>query len=165
MRFSCLATPVALVDGPILERNVASASRFAQHLGIALRPHVKTHKCAEIARLQMSAGAAGITCATVDEAAAFAEAGIRDIFIAYPIVGEAKIELLKRFCGIAKVVVAADNEEHIVLLESAAPALESKLFVRIEIDSGHHRCGLPPGPDVVRLARRISASPALVLDG
>lgn len=163
MRFSGLATPVALVDGSILERNVASASRFAQHLGIALRPHVKTHKCAEIARLQMSAGAAGITCATVDEAAAFAEAGIRDIFIAYPIVGESKIELLKRLCGIAKVVVAADHEEHIPLVETVSS--DARLGVRIEIDSGHHRCGLPPGAGVVRLARRIAASPYLRLDG
>lgn len=163
MRFPDLATPAALVDGTILERSVASAARFARQHGIALRPHVKTHKCVEIARMQIAAGAAGITCATVDEAVGFAEAAIRDIFIAYPVVGGPKIEVLKKLCGIAKIIVAADNEEHIVLLESAA--LDTKLCVRIEIDSGHHRCGLPPGPDVVRLARRIAASPALTLDG
>ncbi len=163
MRFPDLATPVALVDGFILERNVAAASRFAQRQGIALRPHVKTHKCAEIARMQLSAGAAGITCATIGEAAAFADAGIRDIFIAYPIVGEAKIALLKKLCNIAEVIVAVDREDHITPLEAVSP--DARLGVRIEIDSGHHRCGLPPGTGVVRLAQRISASPALLFDG
>lgn len=163
MRFPDLATPVALVDGFILERNVGAASRFAQQHGIALRPHVKTHKCAEIARMQLSAGAAGITCATVDEAKAFAEAGIRDIFVAYPIVGESKIALLKNLCDIAKVIVAVDHEDHITQLTSAA--FDARLSVRIEIDSGHHRCGLPPGSGVVRLAQKIAAAPALILDG
>ncbi len=163
MRFPDLATPVALVDGFVLERNVASASRFAQQHGIALRPHAKTHKCAEIAHLQMSAGAVGITCATIDEATAFAESGIRDIFIAYPIVDEAKIAMLKKLCGIAKIIIGIDSEEHITTLESAD--LDAKLGVRIEIDCGHHRCGLPPGASVVRLAQRIAASPVLTLDG
>lgn len=163
MRFPDLATPVALVDGFILERNVASASRFAHQQGIALRPHVKTHKCAEIARMQLSAGASGITCATIDEAKAFAEAGIRDIFVAYPIVDKAKISLLKDLCGFAKVIVAVDHEDHIARLASAA--FDARLSVRIEIDSGHHRCGVPPGSGAVRLAQKIAAAPTLVLDG
>ncbi|HOY65405.1 MAG TPA: alanine racemase [Candidatus Ozemobacteraceae bacterium] len=156
-------TPVALVDEAVLGRNVRSAASFAAAHGIALRPHIKTHKCPTIARMQLEAGAAGITCATVDESAAFIEAGFHDIFIAYPIVGAGRLDLLKRLCSLARITVGIDAPEHIALL--AALDLVAPLRVRIEIDCGHHRCGLPPGPAVVALAAAVSAAKGLVFDG
>lgn len=156
-------TPVALADKSILERNISDAAEFAGRHGIALRPHIKTHKSPEIARMQTAAGAVGITCATIDEAVGFADAGFRDIFIAYPIVDGARLEILKKLRGSSEVIVSVDSDEHISILE--ATGIAGKIRVRIEIDSGHHRCGLPPGKPVVDLARRVAASPCLVLDG
>ncbi|HEY9069082.1 MAG TPA: alanine racemase [Candidatus Ozemobacteraceae bacterium] len=156
-------TPVALVDEAVLGRNLRSAASFAAEHGIALRPHIKTHKCPAIARMQLEAGASGITCATVDEAAAFVDAGFTDVFIAYPIVGAGRLDLLKRLCSRARLMVGIDAPEHLALLAALDPA--EPLRVRIEIDCGHHRCGLPPGPAVVSLATAVTAAKSLVLDG
>src|SRR5688500_13051353 len=84
-------TPYLLIDGPKMERNIQKMAHVARENGVALRPHVKTHKIPGIARQQLEAGASGITVAKPSEAEVMAEGGIEDIFIAYPLVTEAKI--------------------------------------------------------------------------
>ena len=80
-----LATPSLVVDLDVLEENVEDMARRGRQLGVALRPHAKTHKSPDLARLQLDAGAVGLTVATVSEAEVFAEAGFTDLFIAYPL--------------------------------------------------------------------------------
>jgi D-serine deaminase-like pyridoxal phosphate-dependent protein len=138
------ATPYLAVDLEVLERNIAAMAEFARGQGLALRPHVKTHKCLEIASRQLDAGASGITVATVSEAEIFAEAGYNDIFIAYPLWadqarGRRLKELAKR-CSLRLGVDSAKGAE--ALAENAAG--EAPIEVLIEIDSGHHRTGVAP---------------------
>lgn len=79
------STPYLAVDLGVLDRNVAAMAKIARDRGVSLRPHVKTHKCREIASRQTGAGAVGITVATISEAEIFADTGCRDVFIAYPL--------------------------------------------------------------------------------
>src|ERR687890_2002421 len=92
-------TPYVLIDGPKMERNILKIADVASENGVALRPHVKTHKIPGIAREQVEAGAAGITVAKVSEAEVMADDGMEDIFIAYPLVTEAKIRRGVRLSG------------------------------------------------------------------
>ena len=78
-------TPFLAVDEALLDANLTGMAAHAAHLGVALRPHAKTHKTPEIAKRQITHGAVGLTVATVGEAEVFADAGIGDLFIAYPI--------------------------------------------------------------------------------
>src|ERR671917_1953713 len=92
-----LETPHLLIDGAKMDRNIERMASIARECGVKLRPHVKTHKIPMIARRQLESGAAGITVAKVSEAEVMAEGGIRDIFIAYPLVTESKIRRGGRF--------------------------------------------------------------------
>ena len=83
-------TPYLLVDGPKMERNIQKMAHVARENGVALRPHVKTHKIPDIAKVQLEAGASGITVAKLSEAEVMADGGIEDIFVAYPLVTEAR---------------------------------------------------------------------------
>src|SRR5215471_20981374 len=85
-----LETPAVLVDLEVLERNIARQAERARAAGVKLRPHGKTHKIPEVGRMQLAAGASGLTLAKTGEAEVFADAGFDDLFLAYPIVGEDK---------------------------------------------------------------------------
>ena len=90
-----LDTPALLVDLPRLRRNIAAMQTLADQCGVALRPHTKTHKAPAIARMQVQAGARGITVAKVGEAEVMVAAGFTDLFIAYPLIGEQKYRRLE----------------------------------------------------------------------
>ena len=140
-------TPYLAVDLERLHANVDRMAALARDAGLALRPHVKTHKCLEIARLQVAARARGISVATIGEAEIFAEAGFDDIFIAYPLwLDDAKAERLARLsqhAGMKPVRVGADSVEGVVNLARAVE-LGANMQVLVEIDSGHHRSGVAP---------------------
>lgn len=137
-------TPFTVVDETVLDANIAAMAGGAAAAGIALRPHVKTHKSVEIARRQLAAGAAGITVATVGEAEVFAAAGIDDIFIAYPLwLTEAKAARLRALTSSATITLGCDSVES--GLRTAALLAGASVRVLIEIDSGHHRTGVQPG--------------------
>ena len=85
MAIGTIDTPALVIDLDALERNLRRMADFAAAAGIAVRPHAKTHKTAEIARLQLGLGAVGLTVATIGEAEKFADAGVTDLFIAYPL--------------------------------------------------------------------------------
>jgi D-serine deaminase-like pyridoxal phosphate-dependent protein len=134
-------TPFLLVDPVVLEANVATMAGFARDHGIALRPHAKTHKCAQVGTLQTDAGATGLTVATVAEAEVFASAGFRDLFIAYPLwVDHAKGVRLRDLRAQASVVVGVDSLEGARALAAQVPGCA----VLVEVDSGHHRSGVLP---------------------
>jgi D-serine deaminase-like pyridoxal phosphate-dependent protein len=106
-----LATPFLYVDLDRMNSNIDAMAAAARGFGVRLRPHAKTHKVPEIARLQIAAGAAGITLAKVSEAEVFADAGIDDVFIAYQVVAPAQFERLVRLGRRVKLRRAADGRE------------------------------------------------------
>ncbi len=163
-----LDTPVTLVDLDRLEANVRGWQAVMDRNGVAFRPHAKTHKIPEIALMQIAAGARGIVCAKVSEAEPFAEAGVRDICIAYPLFGEAK---WRRVAALAasgvRVMVNCDNEVAARGLSRAATEADVTLHLQIDVDTGMHRGGIPVDDtaSVERLAREIESLPGVDFDG
>lgn len=134
-------TPYLEVDLDVLDANIAAMAALAAERSLALRPHAKTHKCLEIARRQLDAGAAGLTVATVAEAECFVDAGCTDVFIAYPVWAAGKRgERLAALAGRAALRVGVDSVQGARALARAAGGLE----VLVEVDSGHHRTGVAP---------------------
>jgi D-serine deaminase-like pyridoxal phosphate-dependent protein len=125
--------------------NLRSAAEHAQRAGVALRPHVKTHKSPDIARVQEAAGAAGITVATLGEAEVFAAHGFDDIFIAYPLwIDPARAGRLKELLGQGvRLTTGIDSVE--TAGEAGRLLGGTPLGVLVEVDSGHHRSGVLPG--------------------
>ncbi len=104
-------TPAVLIDVDIMERNLRRLATYCEEHGLNLRPHTKTHKIPEIARRQMELGAVGITVAKVGEAEVMADAGLDDILIVYPILGELKLRRLVALASRVRLIVAADSFE------------------------------------------------------
>jgi D-serine deaminase-like pyridoxal phosphate-dependent protein len=138
-------TPDIMIDLDILERNVERMAAAVRDKGLSLRPHAKTHKVIEIAALQMAAGAAGLTVATIGEAEVFADAGIDDIFIAYPLwMSPRKAGRLRQLASAARISVGVDSAAGAAMLGSSLGQAAGKVTVLVEIDSGHHRSGARP---------------------
>ena len=138
-------TPDIMIDVDVLERNISRMAAAVREKGLALRPHAKTHKITEIAARQMAAGAAGLTVATIGEAEVFAESGIGDIFIAYPLwISPQKAERLKRLASTARIAVGVDSAAGASMLGSSLGQVAGSISVLVEIDSGHHRSGVRP---------------------
>lgn len=136
-------TPYLAVDLDILEQNLARAADDAAAKGIALRPHAKTHKMPEIARRQLAHGAIGLTLATVSEAEIFADAGIDDIFVAYPVwPSVARAARIRELASRITLRVGVDSIESADALGAALP--RDALEILVEVDSGHHRSGVQP---------------------
>ncbi|MEW5975446.1 MAG: DSD1 family PLP-dependent enzyme [Acidobacteriota bacterium] len=161
-----LPTPSLLLDVDALEANIESMSRHARNAAVQLRPHAKTHKCAEIARRQIRAGALGVCTATIHEAEALAAADISGILITSELVGRNKItrlvELTRRRPDTLSIV---DSPEQAVQLSQAASAAKVTLNLLIDVDPGGRRTGVPAGEKVVRLAETISGLSHLKLRG
>src|SRR3712207_1615418 len=105
-------TPYLQIDLVRLRHNIRRAVERAAAAHVALRPHVKTHKCVEIARLQLGSGAAGITVATLGEAETFARHGFHDLFIAYPLwVDEVSARRMRDLVELATVTIGVDSPE------------------------------------------------------
>lgn len=137
-----LPTPYVSVDVDVLDRNVARMAAFTRERDLALRPHAKTHKCLEIARRQLAAGAAGLTVATVAEAEVFSAGGCEDLFIAYPLwVDRARGARLREVAARAAVRVGVDSAES---AQALARHAGRDIEVMVEVDSGHHRSGVRP---------------------
>ncbi|WP_182523334.1 alanine racemase [Nocardioides dongkuii] len=137
------ATPYLHVDAERLRTNIRRLADRAADAGVALRPHAKTHKCPEIGRLQLDAGAVGLTVATIGEAEAFVEGGCADVFVGYPLwVTEGAGARLRSLAERATVAFGVDSAAG---AEQAGRWLAgSGIEVLVEVDSGHHRTGVPP---------------------
>ncbi|MCG8604924.1 alanine racemase [bacterium] len=147
-------TPALLIDLDRMQSNIASMADFALEHGVNLRPHTKTHKCPAIAKMQLEAGATGITCAKVSEAEVMAAAGLDDILIANEIIGEAKFKRLIELARKTKLCVAVDSVFGVESLNAALVQADQKLDVVIEINSGQNRCGVLP-QEALELARTV----------
>ncbi len=160
-----IETPAVLIDAERLARNIRRMAQAAQEMGVALRPHFKTHKTVEIARLQLEAGAVGITCAKTTEAEVLVGAGVTDVFVANQVVGVKKVSRLLELSRGAEVSVGIDDLAQAEPLSEAFGRQGRRLPVLIEVDTGLGRCGLPPGEPVLGLARRVSGLRGLELRG
>ncbi|MCW2716550.1 MAG: alanine racemase [Pseudonocardia sp.] len=136
-----LRTPYAVVDVDVLDRNVVAMAASARARGLDLRPHAKTHKCAEIARRQLASGAVGLTVATAGEAEAMADAGCADLFVAYPLWVDAdRGARLRELADRVALRVGVESVEGAEALARHAGPVD----VVVEVDSGHHRTGVAP---------------------
>jgi D-serine deaminase-like pyridoxal phosphate-dependent protein len=146
-----LDSPALVVDLDVVEANNARLVEYLGARGVALRPHAKTHKSVALARMQLEAGARGITVGTLGEAEVFAAAGIDDLFVAYPIwaVGT-KATRLRALHERAGLAVGVDSVAGAERLAAAVAGLDRPLRVLVEIDSGGHRTGVDgPGTAVL----------------
>ena len=147
-------TPALLLDLDAFERNLATMAEAAR--GLRLRPHAKSHKCPEIAKQQVAAGAVGVCCQKVSEAEAMVDGGIADVLVSNELVGRAKLARLAELAKRARVSVCVDAAANAGDLDDAARAAGVRLDVLIEVDVGAHRCGVEPGEPALRLARVVN---------
>jgi len=166
-----LDTPALVLDLDAMERNLRRMADWARARGLRLRPHAKMHKSAELARLQMAHGAVGVCVQKTDEALALAHAGVTDIFISNEVIAPAKLLRLARAVRElpTRFGLAVDSEHGVHALVSALRQAgvegHERIDVCIEIDVGHGRCGVPPGPAALALARLVTAAPVLRFAG
>jgi len=149
-------TPALLVDLDALEANIGRMAKAVEGSSVRLRPHAKSHKCAQIARAQIAAGAVGVCAQKVSEAEALVAGGVADVLVTNEIVGRQKVARLARLAHEAKVAVLADDAGNVAELDAAARAGRVRLDVLIEIDVGAHRCGIEPGAPALALAKAIA---------
>jgi D-serine deaminase-like pyridoxal phosphate-dependent protein len=149
-----LDTPAVIIDLDIMERNLARLAEYAAAQHLNLRPHTKTHKIPEIARLQIEGGAAGITVAKPGEGRVMVEGGVRDLMVAYPLVTPKKADVAAQLARECQLRVSLDSAEAIDALGEAASRYGSRIGVLVEIDVGFHRCGVATPDLAVSLARK-----------
>ena len=136
-------TPALIVSEEILHRNIAGMASFANSVGVNLRPHIKTHKTPQIARLQIAAGAVGVTCAKVGEAEVMVnEAGVQDVLLAYPIIGEPKYRRIVALMEKARIAIALDSREAATMLNEAMARHDRTIDVYVEVNTGQNRSGV-----------------------
>jgi D-serine deaminase-like pyridoxal phosphate-dependent protein len=171
---TAIDTPALVIDLDAMERNLARMAAFARGAGVRLRPHAKTHKSAELAKLQIAAGAVGVCVQKTSEAEALAAAGIADVYVSNEVVAPGK---LARIAALARTLsgrggrlaIAVDAAEGVARLAEAVRAAAAEVDVFVEIDVGQGRCGVPPADRdpgaAVDLARRVHGSRGLRLAG
>ena len=162
-----LDTPCVLADMAIVRRNLRRAQESCDSLGLRFRPHIKTHKIPEFARMQIAAGACGITCQKLGEAEVMAAAGVRDILITYNILGSQKIERLRRLArdmqkNGGSLAACADSK---AVARALAHNDEAPLPVMAECDTGGGRCGVQSPQAAAELAAFINSQTGLRFSG
>jgi D-serine deaminase-like pyridoxal phosphate-dependent protein len=173
MQVAELDTPVFVVDLDVLEQNVSAMADHARQFGVALRPHAKTHKTVEVARLQLDAGAVGLTLAKIGEVEGLLDgrtaAGqpllLQDVLLAFPIVGREKLGRLLELAQRVRVTVSLDSPDAASQLGEAAAAHGTSIGILVEVDTGGRRCGVLPGQPTLDLARHVAGTPGLTLRG
>lgn len=150
-----LDTPALVIDLDVMERNIQRLAQYAAANNLNLRPHTKTHKIPEIAKLQIAAGATGVTVAKPGEARVMADEDVRDLMIAYPLVTPAKADHAAQLARECQLRVSLDSPEAIAALGSASLRYDSRIGVLIEIDTGFHRCGVETPESALLLAREV----------
>jgi D-serine deaminase-like pyridoxal phosphate-dependent protein len=157
-------TPAVVVDVDRLEHNLARWQAHCDAVGLANRPHVKTHKSVEIARRQVALGARGVTCQKLGEAEVMADAGIDDLLIPYNLIGAPKLERLAALARRVEVGVSVDDERLLAGLAGAGKA-SREIRVLVECDTGLGRVGVSSPEAAAALAREIERRDGLRFGG
>jgi D-serine deaminase-like pyridoxal phosphate-dependent protein len=160
-----VVTPALILDRPAAHRNITKMADRLATMTADLRPHIKVHKSPELARMQVAAGAIGISTATVWEAIVMIAAGLDGIFVVNTVVGREKIAALAELAREANVMVAIDDADNAAELAAAARAASSTLGVLIEVDTGMDRGGVDTLEEAVTLARALSELAGIELRG
>jgi D-serine deaminase-like pyridoxal phosphate-dependent protein len=164
MLVSELDTPALTCDLDILESNIRKYQDMIEGAGLNVRPHIKTHKVPEIAHMQLAAGAIGICCQKVSEAEPFVAAGIRDVLIAYNVMGRRKLERLTRIARRADLKAAIDSAYTARGMSAQAVEDGAEIGILVELLMGR-RSGVPTHQDAVELAKLVEELPGLRLRG
>ena len=165
MTITDLPTPSVLIEASRVDRNIDSMQRAADAAGMALRPHAKTHKVPSIARRQLARGAVGICCAKPSEAIVFADAGIGDIRIPYP-VHPSKKDLILALVDRTRLSIIVDDADVATAWAEVMTAARKPLDVLVKVDVGFHRCGVDPvSPEAPHLISLVAALPGLRFRG
>lgn len=153
-----LETPAAVLDLDLFDHNVALMAETCRKAGLNLRPHAKSHKCAEITRRQMAAGALGNCCAKPGELLALFEAGVRDLLLTAPISSPAKMDSLARAAASGgRIGVVVDRADLANSYAQAAQWHGTAFDVLVDLDVGLNRSGVATPAEAVELARLVSA--------
>jgi D-serine deaminase-like pyridoxal phosphate-dependent protein len=161
---AAVETPALVVDLDRLDANLSRAADYAASHGLALRPHVKTHKSPYVAAAQLRVGARGLTCATPREAEVMSEVS-DDVLLAYPPVGRARARRIAALPESLRVTVALDSEQAASELARAARDARREIGVYVELDLGMHRVGAPTVDGAVALARHVTECDGLMFEG
>jgi D-serine deaminase-like pyridoxal phosphate-dependent protein len=156
-----LETPALLLDLDIARKNIAVMAGHMERAGKSLRPHTKTHKAPQIARLQVDAGAIGVSTATAWEAIVMIDAGVDDILVANEVVGPSRIRALAEATRDGRVTVAVDSAANLDDLSAAAVAAGSVIGVLVEVDVGMNRGGVRSKEEALDVARHAVSLPGI----
>lgn len=165
MRPAELETPVPVLDLDRLEANIRRMQSYCDLHGLRLRPHIKTHKSVEIAKLQVECGAIGLTCQKIGEAEVMANAGFSDILLSYPQVGVGRVPRLVELAKRIDLSLYVDGDESLETASQAARAADKRIGIWIDFDSGASRTGVQTPEDAVRLAGKVLEHPHLSFSG
>ncbi len=162
-----LDTPAFVIDLDALSQNIETAHSFFRGQESGLRPHVEAHRCPAIASMQLASEGTvgGVSVNTVGLAEHFANAGVRDIYVANPIVTKVKIERLCRLARRVSMRVYVDNVRNAETISAVASSLGVSLSAVVGIDTGLHACGVTPGSEAVDLAKAIDGLDGLQFVG
>jgi D-serine deaminase-like pyridoxal phosphate-dependent protein len=158
-------TPAVVIDLDRVERNIARIQKVCDDAGVANRPHIKTHKSPVLARMQLEAGAIGVTCQKLGEAEVMLDAGASDILVSYNLIGAARSGRLAAFLRRSDLTACADNPVTIAAYGEAAKDAGRTLGVAIECDTGRKRAGVETACEAIDLAGRVKETPGLEFRG
>jgi D-threonine aldolase len=154
---SDLITPALILDVQVARRNITKMADRLKTMPAKLRPHIKVHKSPELARMQVEAGAIGISTATVWEAIVMVRSGLDSIFVVNTVAGREKLTALAELARDADVMVAVDDAANAADIAAAARAAKSTVGVVIEVDTGMDRAGVDTPEQALELARKVAA--------
>ncbi|MDQ6818300.1 MAG: DSD1 family PLP-dependent enzyme [Actinomycetota bacterium] len=160
-----VTTPALLLDLDAAKRNIATMAGKFRAFPAKLRPHVKVHKCVELARMHVDAGAVGVACATAWEAIVMANGGIGDVLIANQLVQPDKVAAIAELAREHRITVTVDDTRNVEQLSRAAAESGSQLELLIEFDVGMGRCGVRSKQELLPIAERIASLPNLTFRG
>jgi D-serine deaminase-like pyridoxal phosphate-dependent protein len=164
MNITDLPTPAVLVESSRLQRNLDRMQALASARGIRLRPHAKTHKSPVVAQMQIDRGAVGVCCAKLGEAEVFADAGVADIRLPYPL---NPVNANRVFALADRIALSFITDDPAVARQWSDLAVKARrtLDILIKVDVGFHRCGIDPGPSAARAIQEIASLPGLRFRG
>ena len=165
MFLSDLETPAVVVDLDVMERNLSRMAEYAESTNLRLRPHTKSHKIPELAKMQLEHGAQGITVAKIGEAEVMLDTGFTDMLIAYPIVSQGKAEKLANLATRADITVALDSINAARVISQEVRPKHADVGVLVELDVGFRRCGIADEDELLSVVQRVVDLPGLEFKG